>query len=91
MSAVIETSTPVQSLTGNFNGQTLNLRQITVEEYDAMIESGIFDENDKFKLLNGAIIEKMPKGKKHFGQTFNLVAFPDILLNVSDFLPVEKG
>lgn len=65
MSAVIETSTSVQPLTGNFNGQTLKLRQITVEEYDAMIENGVFDENDQIELLNGVIIEKMPKGTKH--------------------------
>ena len=65
MSAVIETPIPVQTLTGNFNGQTLKLRQITVEEYDAMIESGVFDENDQVELLNGAIVEKMPKGTKH--------------------------
>ena len=65
MSAVIETSTPAQTLTGNFNGQTLKLRQITVEEYDQMIESGVFNENNRVELLNGAIVEKMPKGTKH--------------------------
>lgn len=65
MSAVIETPTPVQPLTGNFNGQTLKLHQITVEQYDAMIENGVFDENDQIELLNGVIIEKMPKGTKH--------------------------
>jgi Uma2 family endonuclease len=65
MSAVIETVPQAQSLTGNFNGQTLKLRQITVEEYDAMIENGVFDESDKVELLNGAIVEKMPKGTKH--------------------------
>lgn len=29
-----------------------------------MIESGIFDENDQIELLNGVIIEKMPKRNK---------------------------
>lgn len=65
MSAVTETVPQIQNLTGNFNGQTLKLRQITVEEYDAMIENGVFDEDDKVELLNGAIVEKMPKGPKH--------------------------
>lgn len=66
MSAVIETPiSSVPTLTGNFNGQTLKLRQITVAEYDQMIESGVFDENDRVELLNGAIVEKMPKGSKH--------------------------
>ena len=62
MSAVIETTSQTQLGIGNFNGQTLKLRQITVEKYDLMIESGVFDENDQIELLNGVIIEKMPKG-----------------------------
>lgn len=69
MSAVTETASQTQYLTGNFNGQTLKLRQITVEEYDAMIENGVFDEDDKVELLNGAIVEKMPKGSKHSAAT----------------------
>lgn len=65
MSSVIEAVQQTPNLTGNFNGQTVKLRQITVEEYDAMIESGVFDENDQVELLNGAIVEKMPKGNDH--------------------------
>lgn len=30
-----------------------------------MIEAGIYTENDRIELLNGEIIEKMPKGPKH--------------------------
>lgn len=81
MAAVIETSTPAQTLTGNFNGQTLKLRQITVEEYDQMIESGVFDENDRVELLNGAIVEKMPKGKKHSAATDRIAKFLDRRFN----------
>ena len=81
MAAVIETSTPAQTLTGNFNGQTLKLRQITVEEYDQMIESGVFDENDRVELLNGAIVEKMPKGKKHSAATDRIAKFLDRQFN----------
>ena len=65
MSAVIELSSNAKPIIGNFNGETLNLRRITVEEYDLMIESGVFDEDDQIELLNGVIVEKMPKGKKH--------------------------
>ncbi len=65
MSAVIEISSQTQPAIGNFNNQTLKLRRITVTEYDLMIESGVFDENDQIELLNGVIIEKMPKGTKH--------------------------
>ncbi len=70
MSAIIETVLQTQNLTGNFNGQNVKLRRITVEEYDAMIESGVFDENDQVELLNGAIVEKMPKGPKHSAATY---------------------
>lgn len=65
MSAIIETSSQVSPVTGNFNNQTVKLRQITTQEYDLMIESGVFDETDLIELLNGVIIEKMPKGTKH--------------------------
>ena len=41
------------------------LRPLSVKIYDAMIENGILTENDNVELLNGAIIEKMPKGNKH--------------------------
>jgi Uma2 family endonuclease len=89
MSAVIET--PVQNapiLTGNFNGQTLKLRQITVEEYDQMIENGVFDENDLVELLNGAIVEKMPKGKKHSAATDRIAKFFD--RNFGEFIFVRN-
>lgn len=65
MSAVIEISSQTKPVIGNFNGETLKLRQITVEEYDLMIESGVFDRDDQIELLNGVIVEKMPKGTKH--------------------------
>ena len=65
MSAVIEILPTVQQLSGNFNGEILKLRQITVEEYDLMIESGVFDEDDQIELLSGVIIEKMPKVTEH--------------------------
>lgn len=65
MSAVIETTSQTSPVTGNFNNQTVKLHRITTREYDLMIESGVFDENDHIELLNGVIIEKMPKGTKH--------------------------
>jgi Uma2 family endonuclease len=72
MSAVIEITQSNPILVGNFNGQNLKLRQITVKEYDAMIESGVFDEDDQVELLNGAIVEKMPKGTKHSAATYRV-------------------
>jgi Uma2 family endonuclease len=69
MSAVIEISSQKQSAIGNFNGQSFKLRQITVEEYDLMIESGVFDKDEHIELLNGVIVEKMPKGTKYSAAT----------------------
>lgn len=69
MSTVSEITHSNGTLTGNFNGQILNLRQITVQQFDAMIENGVFNENDQIELLNGAIIEKMLKGTKHSAAT----------------------
>ena len=77
MSAVIETVPQTQNLIGNFNGQNVKLRRITVGEYDAMIESGVFDENDQVELLNGAIVEKMPKGNSHSAATDRIAKFFD--------------
>ena len=47
------------------NGQILSARLINVKEYDQMIAHGILTTEDKVELLNGVIIEKMPKGTKH--------------------------
>ena len=60
MSAVLENtiSRPLPT-----NG--VKTRLITVAEYDRMIEAGIYTENDRIELLNGEIIELIPKGPKH--------------------------
>ena len=65
MSAVIEISTLAQPATDVSNGHYLKLRRLKVKEYDLMIKNGIFNENDKIELLNGIIIEKIPKETKH--------------------------
>ncbi|HMS39593.1 MAG TPA: hypothetical protein PKE69_05150 [Pyrinomonadaceae bacterium] len=45
------------------------VRPLSVEIYDSMIEKGILTENDNVELLNGMVIEKMPKGTKHSSVT----------------------
>src|SRR5262249_33243161 len=45
--------------------KTPKIHPLSVEIYDSMIKNGILTENDNVELLNGAIIEKMPKGEKH--------------------------
>jgi Uma2 family endonuclease len=63
MSAVLERTTPKTEVYQN--GQVFNARLINVKQYDEMIEHGILTTEDKVELLNGIIIEKMPKGIKH--------------------------
>ncbi len=63
MSAVLEKTTPKPEVYQN--GQILNARLITVKEYDDMIAHGILTTEDKVELINGVIVEKMPKGVKH--------------------------
>ncbi|MEZ5429480.1 MAG: Uma2 family endonuclease [Pyrinomonadaceae bacterium] len=63
MSAVIELNEKQERISSN--GKTHRPYLFTVKTYDAMIEKGILTENDQLELLNGRIIEKMPKGTKH--------------------------
>ena len=50
-------------------------RLITVAEYDRMIEAEIYTENDRIELLNGEIVEIMPKGPKHTSANSRVVRF----------------
>lgn len=62
----------IAALTNGANGNSnssMRLRSFTVKEYDSLIETGFFNENDQIELLNGVIIEKMPKGTKHSSAT----------------------
>jgi Uma2 family endonuclease len=59
MSAVLERTISKNPTNG------VKPRLITTSEYDRMIEAGIYTENDRIELLNGEIIEIMPKGPKH--------------------------
>lgn len=70
MSAVLERTIPKKITT---NG--VKPRLITVAEYDRMIEAGIYTENDHIELLNGEIIQIMPKGKKHASANDKIARF----------------
>jgi len=67
MSAVLERTIPKTTARG------VKTRLITVAEYDRMIEAGIYTENDRIELLNGEIIELMPKGTKHTSANSRIV------------------
>ena len=63
MSAVLELTEKAVSH-GNA-GFAVKPYRFSVKTYDLMIERGVLDENDNVELLNGEIIDKMSKGKKH--------------------------
>ena len=69
MSAVLERTIPDIAANG------VKPRLITVSEYDRMIEAGIYTENDRIELLNGKIIETMPKGPKHTSANSKIIRF----------------
>lgn len=43
----------------------LPIHKIRVEDYEKMIDFGIFDEDDRVELLDGVIVEMSPKKTKH--------------------------
>lgn len=47
-------------------------RLFTVEEYDRMVEAGIFGRGDRLELINGEIVEMSPIGTRHSACVANL-------------------
>ena len=44
---------------------TTPLYKLSVDQYDAMIESGIFTERDRLQLINGILVAKVTQGDDH--------------------------
>jgi hypothetical protein len=49
--------------------------RMSVEQYHQMIEAGILTDDDPVELLEGWLIEKMPKGVRHTDATYGLHRF----------------
>lgn len=49
------------------------LRLFTTDEYHEMLRVGIFRDGDPFELLDGRIVQKMPKGPEHMAATYRTV------------------
>lgn len=47
------------------DGEKFTVHRLRVEDYEKMIEYGIFDENDKIELWEGVLVEMSPKGMAH--------------------------
>jgi Uma2 family endonuclease len=39
--------------------------RLDVERYEAMIDSGLFTDDDRFELIEGTLVRKMTKGRQH--------------------------
>ncbi len=63
MSAVLEIQE--KTIAPNANGNSSNLYRLRVEDYDKMIEHGIFDEDERIELWDGVLVKMSPKGIKH--------------------------
>lgn len=63
MSAVIEAEQNVFVSQNQTNG--LSEYRLRVEDYEKMIEYGIFNDEDKIELWDGKLITMSPKGTKH--------------------------
>ena len=45
--------------------RTLDVYRLRVEDYDKMIEHGIFDEDERIELWEGVLVKMSPKGIRH--------------------------
>lgn len=50
--------------------RTLDVYRLRVEDYDKMIEHGIFNEDERIELWEGVLVKKSPKGIKHRNSTY---------------------
>jgi Uma2 family endonuclease len=41
------------------------LARLTVDQYEAMVDSGVFTKHDRFTLINGFLVAKVPKSPRH--------------------------
>jgi Uma2 family endonuclease len=41
------------------------LARLTVDQYEAMVNSGVFTKHDQFTLINGLLVAKTPKSPRH--------------------------
>ena len=44
---------------------TITKPQLTVEQYESMIESGTIGEDDPLELIGGKLVQKMPRNPPH--------------------------
>lgn len=65
MAVVLEVEEKLEKNSKNRANGKFTLHRLRVEDYDKMIECGIFDEDEQIELWEGALVEMSPKGIKH--------------------------
>jgi Uma2 family endonuclease len=67
------------------------LKRFTVDEYHRLIESGVLHEDDRLELLDGWLVEKIPKNPPHDGTVDLLVYLLARLLPSGWFLRIQNS
>lgn len=74
MSAVLEKQKQ-KTTVPQTNGSVFTPHLLRVEDYDKMIEHGVFNEDEKIELWDGVIIKMSPKGIKHRNATTRITDY----------------
>lgn len=75
MAAVLEVEKTVSVPPNQTNGNPFEEYRLRVEDYEKMIEFGIFNDDDKIELWEGKLINMSPKGTKHRTATTNITDY----------------
>lgn len=65
MATVLEIEEKVSVPQNQTNGSVFDEYRLRVEDYEKMIEFGIFNDDDKIELWEGKLVTMSPKGTKH--------------------------
>lgn len=58
-------TTPTRSRRAGADWIPSPLARLTVDQYEALVDSGVFTERDRFTLINGLLVAKLPKKRPH--------------------------
>lgn len=89
MSAVIELEETISVPQNQTNGSVFSEYRLRVEDYEKMIEYGIFNDDDKIELWEGKLVTMSPKGTKHRNATTNITDYFYEFLRKSALVQVQ--
>jgi Uma2 family endonuclease len=67
------------------------LARLTVEQYEAMVNAGVFGKRDRFTLINGFLVAKVPKSPRHTFVAKNLARKLERLVQVGWDFRIEDA